>query len=149
MSQVTLSFPDRGHRGMSITDRLGKDIMLGTDLPSKKTITYPTEKNKENRRLKNALGMGYVTSREGKDEVIPVSKQLQTEALGMEPIDVDCMTIQNRTRALQSSAVSDHSVQKKHGVVSRFTCFLLLLLTRSPHFNRSHINNNLLVILVI
>ena len=24
MSQVTLSFPDRGHRGMSITDRLGK-----------------------------------------------------------------------------------------------------------------------------
>ena len=48
--------------------------------------------------------MGYVTSREGRDEVIPVSKQLQTEALGMEPIDVDCMTIQNRTRALQSSA---------------------------------------------
>ena len=136
MSQVTLSFPDRGHRGMSITDRLGKDmgIMLGTDLPSKKTITYPTEKNKENRRLKNALGMGYVTSREGKDEVIPVSKQLQTEALGMEPIDVDCMTIQNRTRALQSSAFPDHSVQKKMCLMYRFTCFWLLLLFKQISF---------------
>ena len=41
--------------------------------------------------------MGYVSSREGRDEVIHLSKQLQTEALGMEPIDVDCMTIQNHT----------------------------------------------------
>ena len=44
------------------------------------------------------------SSREGRDKVIHLSKQLQTEALGMEPIDVDCMTIRNHTRALQSSA---------------------------------------------
>ena len=43
MSQVTLSFPDRGHRGMSTTDRLEKDmgIMLGTDIPSRKPSHMP------------------------------------------------------------------------------------------------------------
>lgn len=76
---------------------------------------YSTEGQKSH-RVKNALGIGYVSSRDGRDKVTHLSNQLQIKALGIEPIGVNYATIQE---ALQSNT-NKPSGKNTSFIISRY-----------------------------